>query len=134
MMNVKKILVVDDETSILDMLKEAFDSAGYKVFTAESAEDALKILKDETIFVMFLDIKLPGMSGVELCRKIRIDDRISIIHALTGYSNLYGLLECRAAGFDDFFVKPAKLDTLFKAAQDAFEKLERWKVSDFGLT
>ena len=56
--------------------------------------------------VMFLDIKLPGMSGIELCKKIRIENQIGIIHAITGYSNIYGLLECRAAGFDDFFVKP----------------------------
>jgi DNA-binding response OmpR family regulator len=130
----KKILVVDDEVSILDMMKEVFDSAGYKVFTAESAEDALKILKGETVLVMFLDIRLPGMSGVELCKKIRIENQIGIIHAFTGFSNIYGLLECRAAGFDDFFVKPVKLDVLLKAAQEAFEKLERWKVSEFGLT
>jgi CheY-like chemotaxis protein len=83
---------------------------------------------------MFLDIRLPGMSGVELCKKIRSKDQISIIHAFTGYSNIYGLLECRAAGFDDFFVKPVKLDVLLKAAQDSFERLERWKISDFGLT
>lgn len=133
-MDGKKILVVDDEVLILDVLKKAFGSAGYTVLTAESAEDALKILKDETVLVMFLDIRLPGMSGVELCKKIRIEDQIGIIHALTGYSNIVGLLECRAAGFDDFFVKPVKLDILLKAAQDAFEKLERWKVSEFGLT
>jgi len=74
------------------------------------------------------------MNGVELCKKIRIKDRISIIHALTGYSNHYGLLESRTAGFDDFFVKPVKLDVIFRAAQDAFEKLARWKFSDLGLT
>jgi DNA-binding response OmpR family regulator len=129
----KKILVVDDEVSILDMIKEFFDSAGFTVFTAENAEDALKIIKNETVLVMFLDIGLPDMSGVELCKKIRIEDQFSVINALTGYSNIYGLLECRAAGFDDFFVKPVKLDVLLKAAQNSFEKLERWKVSDFGL-
>jgi len=124
----RNILVVDDEVSILEMMKEAFESYGYTVLTAESAEDAMEILKIQTVFVMFLDIKLPGMSGVALCKKIRIEDRISIIHALTGYGNSYGLLECRAAGFDDFFIKPAKLAVLLKAAQDAFEKLARWRV------
>ncbi|PKN08641.1 MAG: response regulator [Deltaproteobacteria bacterium HGW-Deltaproteobacteria-7] len=130
----KKILVVDDEVSILDMIKEVFESEGYTVLTAGSAEDALKIIQNESAWVMFLDIRLPGMSGVELCKKIRSKDQISIIHAFTGYSNIYGLLECRAAGFDDFFVKPVKLDVLLKAAQDSFERLERWKISDFGLT
>jgi DNA-binding response OmpR family regulator len=129
----KKILVVDDDISILDMLNEVFTSAGYTVLTAENAEDALKILTNETVMVMFLDIRLPGMSGVELCKKIRIEDKISIIHAFTGYSSLTGLLECRGVGFDDFFIKPARLDVLLKAAQDSFERLERWKICEYGL-
>jgi CheY-like chemotaxis protein len=133
-MDRKKILVVDDEVLILNMLKDAFGSAGYTVLTATSAEDALKILKDESIMVMFLDIKLPGMSGIELCKRIRIENQVSILHAFTAYSNIYGLLECRAAGFDDFFIKPIKINLLLKAAQEAFEKLERWDIDNFGLT
>lgn len=133
-MDGKKILVVDDEVLILDMLKDAFGSAGYTVLTATSAEDALKILKDESVMVMFLDIKLPGMSGIELCKRIRIEDQVSILYAFTAYSNIYGLLECRAAGFDDFFIKPIKINLLLKAAQEAFEKLKRWDTDSFGLT
>jgi DNA-binding response OmpR family regulator len=133
-MDEKKILVVDDEALIVNMLKEAFVSAGYTVLTAASAEDALKILKDESIMVMFLDIKLPGMSGIELCKRIRIENQVSIIHAFTAYSNIYGLLECRAAGFDDFFIKPIKIKLLLKAAQEAFEKIERWDIDNYELT
>ncbi|MCX5847758.1 MAG: response regulator [Deltaproteobacteria bacterium] len=133
-MNEKKILVVDDEVSILDMLKDAFSSAGYTVLTAESAENAIKIFRQESIMVMFLDLNLPGMSGMELCKLIRKQNQIGIIYAFTGYSNFYGLLDCRAAGFDDFFVKPVKLDVLLKAAQEAFEKLERWEIDNYGLT
>ena len=133
-MNEKKILVVDDELSILDMLKDAFSAAGYTVLTAESAENAIKIFRQESIMVMFLDLNLPGMSGLELCKLIRIQNQIGIIYAFTGYSNFYGLLDCRAAGFDDFFVKPVKLDVLLKAAQEAFEKLERWEIDNYGLT
>jgi CheY-like chemotaxis protein len=133
-MNEKKILVVDDEVSILDMLKDAFSSAGYSVLTAESAENAINIFRQESIMVMFLDLNLPGMSGLELCKLIRKQNQIGIIYAFTGYSNFYGLLDCRAAGFDDFFVKPVKLDVLLKAAQEAFEKLERWEIDNYGLT
>jgi CheY-like chemotaxis protein len=133
-MNEKKLLVVDDEVSILDMLKDAFSSAGYTVLTAESAENAIKIFRQESIMVMFLDLNLPGMSGLELCKLIRKQNQIGILYAFTGYSNFYGLLDCRAAGFDDFFVKPVKLDVLLKAAQEAFEKLERWETDNYGLT
>jgi DNA-binding response OmpR family regulator len=127
----KKILVVDDETSILSMLKETFSLDGYTVRTAESAEEALKILNKEQFMVMFLDLRLPGMSGIDLCWKIRERDQISVIYAFTGYSTFYGLVECRAAGFDDLFVKPVETRLLYKAAEDAFEKLERWQVPEY---
>jgi len=104
------ILVVDDEEAIRNLLERAFTKAGYTVHSAESGEEALEILKQENIQVMFLDLKLPGMSGVELCTKIRKDKPIALI-----------------AGFDDYFTKPFELKVLFKAAEDAFEKIERWK-------
>jgi len=124
----KQILVVDDEEEILCLLKEVFESADYGVWTADNAEDALNILKTNILKVIFLDLNLPGMSGLELCKKIREKDQIAIIHALTGYSNFFGLLECRAAGFDDFFTKPVPIDIILKAAEEAFEKLARWKM------
>jgi DNA-binding response OmpR family regulator len=129
----KKILIVDDETSILSMLKETFNLDGYRVRTAESGEEALKILKEETFMVMFLDLRLPGMSGIDLCWKIRERDQVSIIYAITGYSSYYGLVECRNAGFDDFFVKPVETRLLLNAAEEAFDKLERWKIRDYEL-
>ncbi|PKN35990.1 MAG: response regulator [Deltaproteobacteria bacterium HGW-Deltaproteobacteria-19] len=132
-MKQKKILIVDDEVEILILLKEAFESAGYVVWTAENAEDALNILQTQSIMVMFLDLKLPGMSGMELCKMIRINNQIGIVNALTGYSNFFGLLECRAAGFDDFFTKPVSLKVVLKAAEEAFERLERWNFEQYDL-
>jgi len=129
----KKILIVDDEAMIRDMLNAVFTEGGYKVFTAENAETALMILGAENIMVMFLDLSLPGVNGIELCKKIRKENQIGILYAFTGYSNIFGLLECRAAGFDDFFEKPTDVKILLKAAQDAFEKLERWKASELDL-
>ena len=132
-MEKKKILIVDDEAMIRDMLNAVFTEGGYKVFTAENAETAMMILGAENIMVMFLDLSLPGVNGIELCKKIRKENQIGILYAFTGYSNIFGLLECRAAGFDDFFEKPTDVKILLKAAQDAFEKLERWKASELDL-
>ena len=132
-MEPKRILIVDDEEAILELLKQVFESAGYVVSMAGNAEDALNILKTQSIMVMFLDLKLPGMSGLELCRNIRLNNQIGIIHALTGYSNYFGLLECRAVGFDDFFTKPTPIKVLLKAAEDAFEKLARWNPEHYDL-
>lgn len=123
----KNILIVDDEKFIRDMLEQAFSKEGYIIRSAESAEEALEILKDEKFQVMFLDLNLPKMNGVELCKQIRKDIPIGIIYAVTGYASLFELADCREAGFDDYFTKPVKLEMLFRAAQDAFEKIDRWK-------
>lgn len=123
----KKILVVDDEIAILNLLKQTFSSVGYDVRTAESAEGALDILENENISVMFFDLNLPGMTGVELCKNVKKNVPISIIYAVTGYASLFELAECREAGFEDYFKKPVNVSTLREKAASAFEKIERWK-------
>lgn len=122
----KKILVVDDELSIRDLFADTFNDAGYEVRAAETGEQALEILKQERIDVIFLDLKLFGMNGIELCRKIRKTNPISIIYAMTGWAALFEIEECREAGFDDFFTKPLRYETLSRALEEAFEKIERW--------
>ena len=128
-----KILVVDDEEVIRELLKKIFVQAGYNIYLAESADKALEILKNESIMVMFLDLDLAGMNGIELCRKLRKDNYIGIIYALTGYTDLFSLMECRMVGFDDFSAKPESVELLQEAVRDGFTKLERWKVSDHDL-
>lgn len=126
-MSKKTILVVDDETTILNMFKMAFTQKGYDVKTAASAEEALELLKTQKILVMFLDLNLPTMNGIELCRAIKNQMPMAILYAVTGYASLFELSDCRDAGFDDYFKKPVSLADLLKAVQNAFEKIERWK-------
>jgi DNA-binding response OmpR family regulator len=61
----KKILAVDDEESIRNLLDQALSKAGYGVLLAKNGEEAMNILKKESIMVMFLDLNLPGISGIE---------------------------------------------------------------------
>ncbi len=132
-MKEKKVLVVDDEAEILKLMKTYFEMKGYKVFTAKNAQETIKILTEQVFMLMFLDLRLPDMSGIELCKQLRKDNLIAIIYAITGYTNFYNLMDCRAAGFDDFFVKPLNMRIILKATRDAFEKIERWKVDKYGL-
>ncbi len=126
-MSQNTILIVDDEKTIRDMLEMMFTKAGYQVRSAYSAEDAIELLKNENIFVIFLDLNMPGMNGIELCKKIRKDTPLAIIHAVTGYASLFELSGCREAGFDDYFYKPVKISVLLEVTKDAFKKLDRWK-------
>ncbi len=122
------VLVVDDEKAILLLFEKAFSKAGFEVRTATSGEIALEILKKEEINVIFSDLNMEQMDGLELCRKIKKTKPMTIIYAMTGYASLFELADCREAGFDDYFKKPFKLPILIKAAEDAFEKIERWKA------
>lgn len=122
----KKLLVVDDEQSIRKLLEKAFTKNGYAVALAESGEQALEILEKETLQVMFIDLRLPGISGLELCRQIRVVNPIACIYAMTGYGSLFELSDCREAGFDDYFLKPIDLEIFIKTVEDSFDKIKRW--------
>ena len=121
-MQEKKILIVDDEASIRNLFKMALSQKGYTVFSAESGEEALALLKEQTIPVMFLDLNLPGINGIDLCRKIIEKSPETIAYAVTGFASSYKSVECRKAGFTDYFSKPLPLQTLYSAARDAFQK------------
>ena len=123
----EKILVVDDELSIRSLFEEVLSKAGYDVRLAENGERALDILQEEDINVIFLDLRLFGMNGIELCRNIRKTKPLAMIYAITGWAALFEIEECREAGFDDYFTKPVSPEMLSTAVKDAFEKLGRWK-------
>lgn len=121
-----RVLVVDDELQVLSLLREALSEEGYDVECVPSGEAALELLDTENIQVVFLDLNLPGINGLELCRRIKKEKPIACIYAMTGYSSMFELSDCREAGCDDYFVKPFELEVILGAARDAFGKLERW--------
>lgn len=122
----RNVLIVDDDNMVIDVFKKGFTKAGYTVRRATSAEEALAILDKEKYPVMLLDLKLPKMSGVELCQLIRNKYPLSILFAVTGYASQYEFGACRRAGFDDYFIKPVDLKILFRATLEAFDKVEDW--------
>jgi CheY-like chemotaxis protein len=127
-MQEKTILVVDDERPVRELLKSAFDRAGYEVLCVASAEEALEILKQKSFPLMFIDLGLKKMNGFELCEHIRNDSPDAIIYALTGYAGLFGEHEITEAGFDGYFAKPVRVKRLYQITKDSFEKLNKLKT------
>ncbi|MCK5542320.1 MAG: response regulator [Desulfobacterales bacterium] len=125
----RRILVVDDEESIRTLYQSALVTQGYEVSAAESGEKALEILETKLITIMFLDLNLPGMSGIQLCKKIMQKIPTAICIAVTGYASDFELADCKEAGFEDYFKKPMPLKELFNAAKAAFDKIDRWEKS-----
>ena len=123
----QKIIIVDDFESIRDLLHDAFIKVGYEVFTAESSEEALPIINRENIQVHYYDLHLPGMNGIDLCRAVRKKRPVDLIFAMTGHPSIYALVECREAGFDDYFIKPFDLRIILENTERAFGTIKRWK-------
>jgi CheY-like chemotaxis protein len=123
----KTILLVDDEELVLKTMSRVLSNESYEVLTASSGAAALEVMEQQDVRVFFLDLNMPGMSGVELCEKIKAEDPVSCVYALTGYADDYTIAQCREAGFDDYFTKPFKIAEMLDAAQDAFDKLLRWE-------
>lgn len=99
------ILVVDDEKEIADLIEIYLVSDGYKVFKAENALKGLDILEKEEIHLVLLDIMMPGMNGLEMCKKIRETNNIPIIMLSAKSTDLDKILGL-GTGADDYVVKP----------------------------
>lgn len=99
------ILVVDDEKEIADLVEIYLVSDGYKVYKANSAADGLAILEKNEIHLALLDIMMPGMDGMEMCRKIRETSNIPIIMLSAKSTDLDKILGL-GNGADDYVTKP----------------------------
>ena len=99
------ILVVDDEKEIAELVEIYLVSDGYKVFKAYHAEEGLKILSEEEIHLVLLDVMMPGMNGLELCRKIRESSNIPVI-MLSAKSEDLDKIVGLTGGADDYVTKP----------------------------
>ena len=99
------ILVVDDEQEIADLVEIYLVSDGYKVFKANNAQEGLEILDKEDIQLCLLDIMMPGMNGLEMCKKIRETNNIPIIMLSAKSTDLDKILGL-GTGADDYVVKP----------------------------
>ena len=99
------ILVVDDEKEIADLVEIYLVSDGYKVHKAYNAEEGFKILEEQKIELVLLDIMMPGMDGLEMCRLIRENNNIPIIMLSAKSTDLDKILGL-STGADDYVVKP----------------------------
>lgn len=107
-----RILVVDDEAETCALLERYLTKKGYQVFTALSGEDAVNIVKEERPHIVLLDIRMPGMGGIEALKKIKeIDKNIGVI-MITAVKEEDTANETLKLGADDYISKPMDLKYL----------------------
>jgi len=120
----KDVLLVDDEELILTALDQVFRARGYTPHTASSGEQALEILKHCRIQVIYLDLRMPGMDGMTLCREIKQTYPDTHVYALSAFIGAFTPEQFADAGFEGCFNKPFKIDEIMRAGEEAFEKIE----------
>lgn len=111
MINPKKILVVEDEAKIIEVVKSFLESKGFIVLTAMNGRKALEVFSRENVSMVLLDLMLPELSGEEVCKAIRKQSHVPII-MLTAKSDEADLLNGLGIGADDYITKPFSLKAL----------------------
>lgn len=106
-----KILLVDDEATILETIEHKLRKEGFSVFTASSAEEGMRLFKQIRPDLMVLDVMLPNRSGFDLCKAIRKDSQLPIIF-LSARGSDQDRLQGLEIGGDDYVVKPFNLSEL----------------------
>jgi two-component system response regulator RegX3 len=101
----KSILLIEDEDNIAEMLRGFFERDGFRFFHAPDGEDGLRRLKTRDVSAILLDLNLPGMDGVEVCRKIRATSNVPII-MLTARDSEVDTVVGLELGADDYVTKP----------------------------
>jgi len=126
------LLVVDDEFSVRDSLDSWFRRDGYRTGTAESAEAALRMLQESSWDVVLADIRMPGMDGLELQRRIHeIDPDIPVV-LITAFASVESAVQALKAGAFDYVTKPIDPDELSHLVQRALER-RRLKSENEGM-
>jgi DNA-binding NtrC family response regulator len=116
------ILIVDDEFSVRDCLLNWFRKDGFRTATAENATAALRKLQEETWDIVLLDIKMPGMDGIELQRRIHEIDPDIVVIMLTAYASAETAVQALKQGAFDYVTKPIDPDALSHLVRNALEQ------------
>ncbi|MCG6943061.1 MAG: sigma-54 dependent transcriptional regulator [Thiohalocapsa sp.] len=120
-MSERTVLIVDDERNLLLVMQMALEEAGYRVLTAERAEDALGLLRDPDLDVIVTDLKMPGMSGKELVGRAQRDRPDLPVIVATAYGSIRSAIECIQAGASDYLTKPFEPEQLQIAVERAVQ-------------
>lgn len=117
-----KIMLVDDEERFLQTSQKMIAKRGYEVLTAASGAECLKKLEEEPVHVVILDVKMPGMDGIETLKHIKQRFPLMEVIMLTGHANTESAVEGMKLGATDYLAKPIEIEDLITKAEEAFNK------------
>jgi DNA-binding NtrC family response regulator len=117
-----RMMLVDDEERFLQTTQKMVAKKGYEALTATSGAECLKKLEAELVHVVILDVKMPGMDGVETLKQIRQRFPLVEVIMLTGHATAESAVEGMKLGATDYLTKPTSVEDLIAKAEEAFNK------------
>lgn len=129
----KKILIIDDEKNIRMTIRQCLDESDYQVDVAVNGEEGFSMLKNNAYDLALLDIKMPGISGLELLKKMRDNQIKTAVVMMTAYGTIERAVEAMKLGAIDFMSKPFTPDEIRKVVETVIHRrtLEEAKVESF---
>lgn len=123
------VLVIDDEKGIRDGSKRIIDRMGCRTLTADNGEAGLEIINRNDISIVLLDLKMPGIDGMEVLRRIQEMGRDILVIVITGFATIETAIEAMKRGAYDFIPKPFEPDQLRIVVNRAWEKISLKKAA-----
>lgn len=117
-----RIMLVDDEERFLQTMQKMIAKKGYDALTVTSGEECLKKLEEELIHVVILDVKMPGMDGVETLKLIKQKFPMVEVIMLTGHATAESAVEGLKLGATDYLTKPTSIEDLLAKAEEAYNR------------
>lgn len=108
----KKILIIEDEFHVVNLLKRGLEEEGYDISVAMDGTSGLEMAQQHQFDLLIVDIMLPGINGIEICRRIRVQNKALPILMLTALGSTENIVTGLDSGADDYLVKPFKLAEL----------------------
>ncbi len=115
----RKVLVVDDDPAVRKSIDRVLTSKGYAVITAENGEEALRKLNEEKYDLVYTDIRMPGMSGLDVAEQVKARKPWTPVVIITGYGTDAAEARAKAAGVSSFVHKPLSPSMIEDSARDA---------------
>jgi DNA-binding NtrC family response regulator len=125
----ERILVVDDSADTLEVLQRNLSGEGYRVLTAGGVEAAIEILRDTEVDLVLTDLKMPGISGMELVRHVRENLPDTEVMMITGFASVNGAVEAVKSGAEEYLGKPFTDEELSGAVRRVLDKLHRRRLA-----
>lgn len=129
-MNSIRVLLVDDEVEFMETLVKRMRKRGLEVQGVKSGEEALDLLAGQRPDVVVMDVKMPGMNGIEVLKQIKKRWPMLEVIMLTGHASLELAMQGMESGAYDYLMKPMDLDELLYKIEDAYDSIKLKTVQD----